>query len=88
MVDLFPSPNLALSPAQKSYASIPKVMEVPNLIQVQTDSFEWFKGEALRELFQEISPIEDFTGGRFELHFLEHEFQEPSLQPHPKPYMH
>ena len=79
MVDLFPSPNLALSPAQKSYASIPKVMEVPNLIKVQTDSFEWFKGEALRELFQEISPIEDFTGGRFELHFLEHEFQEPKF---------
>ena len=79
MLDLSQSPTHALSPAQKSYASIPSVLEVPNLIQVQTDSFQWFKGEALHELFQEISPIEDFTGGRFALHFLEHEFQEPKF---------
>ncbi len=77
MLDLSLSPTRELAPIQKSYASIPSVLDVPNLIQVQTDSFQWFKGEALRELFQEISPIEDFTGGRFELHFLEHEFQEP-----------
>ncbi|MSQ22661.1 MAG: DNA-directed RNA polymerase subunit beta [Dehalococcoidia bacterium] len=77
MVALFPSNTVALTPRQKSYSRIPQVLDVPNLIQIQTASFEWFKGEALRELFQEVSPIQDFTGGKFELHFLEHEFQTP-----------
>ena len=62
---------------EKSYARLPQVLELPNLIQVQIDSFNWFKGEGLRELFQELSPIVDFTGDRFALHFLEHEFHEP-----------
>ncbi len=54
---------------KKSYAHIPEVMEVPNLIQVQLDSFRWFKEEALQELFDEISPIQDFTWTRLELRF-------------------
>ncbi len=74
---LFPSTTVALTPNQKSYARTLQVLDVPNLIQIQTASFDWFKGEALRELFQEVSPIQDFTGGRFELHFLTHEFQAP-----------
>ena len=65
------------SPLKRSYAQIPTVLDVPNLIQVQLDSFNWFKKEGLRELFDEISPIEDFAGGRFELNFGEHEFDEP-----------
>jgi DNA-directed RNA polymerase subunit beta len=73
---LFPSPKSTPSVA-KFYARIPQVMEIPNLIQVQMESFDWFKTEALRELFAEISPIEDFPGGRFELHFLDHAFHEP-----------
>ena len=64
---------------QHSYASIANVLDVPNLIQVQLDSFNWFKGDALKELFEEISPIEDFPGGRFELSFLDHRFREPKL---------
>ena len=66
-------------PQEKSYAKLPQVLELPNLILVQIESFEWFKEEGLRELFQEISPIVDFTGDRFELHFLEHEFLPPKL---------
>ena len=61
----------------RSYATIPSVLEVPNLIQVQVDSFEWFKSEALAELLAEISPIEDFPGGRFELNFEDHYFEDP-----------
>ncbi|MBI2171862.1 MAG: DNA-directed RNA polymerase subunit beta [Chloroflexi bacterium] len=76
MVALFPSPKSTPAVA-KSYARIPQVMEIPNLIQVQMDSFEWFKTEGLRDLFAELSPIEDFSGGRFELHFLDHAFHEP-----------
>ena len=61
---------------QLSYGRIPTVLDVPNLIQVQLDSFNSFKTAALEELLQEISPIEDFPGGRFELSFLDHRFGE------------
>ena len=62
---------------ERSYARIPSVLDVPNLIQVQIDSFNWFKGEGLNELLGELSPIEDYPGGRFELSFLDHHFEEP-----------
>ena len=62
---------------ERSYARIPTVLDVPNLIKVQLESFEWLKTDALRELFEEISPIEDFPGGRFELSFGDHYFEEP-----------
>jgi DNA-directed RNA polymerase subunit beta len=52
-------------------------LDVPNLIKLQIDSFEWFVGDCLKTLFHEISPIQDFTGSRFELSFLDHEFQTP-----------
>ena len=61
----------------RSYSRIQSALEVPNLIQAQIDSFDWFKTEGLRELLQEVSPIEDFPGGRFELSFLDHRFKEP-----------
>ncbi len=50
-----------LMPDQKSYARIPDVHRIPTLIQVQIESFQWFKTEGLRELFDEISPIESFN---------------------------
>ena len=77
MVDLASVPTVSLAPTQKSYAHAPQVLEVPNLIQVQIESFNRFRGEGLRELFREVSPIQDFTGGRFELDFVDHEFQDP-----------
>ena len=77
MVDLASVPTVSLAPAQKSYAHTPQVLEVPNLIQVQIESFNRFRGEGLRELFEEVSPIQDFTGGRFQLDFVDHEFQDP-----------
>ena len=61
----------------RSYATIPGILEVPNLIQVQLDSFDWFKSNGLAELLDEISPIEDFPGGRFELSFENHYFEGP-----------
>jgi len=47
---------------------------IPNLIQVQLDSFEWFKNQGIKELLDDISPIED---SRFELSFISHRFKEP-----------
>jgi DNA-directed RNA polymerase subunit beta len=49
--------------SRKSYARIPDVLTLPSLIEVQLESFEWFKQEGLAELFEEISPIESFNGG-------------------------
>ena len=62
---------------KKSYASLPQILEVPNLIQVQTDSFRWFQEKGLRQSLEEISPIEDFTGNRLALSFVDYEFREP-----------
>ncbi len=53
---------------RKSYARIRDVYELPRLIEVQLDSFRWFQGEGLQELFEEISPIVSFNKN-LELHF-------------------
>jgi DNA-directed RNA polymerase subunit beta len=63
--------------ARLSYGRITDKLEVGNLIQTQLDSFEWFKREGLRELFNEINPITDYTGKNYELRFLDYEFGEP-----------
>src|SRR5437870_7431987 len=60
-----------------SYGRIADKLEVGNLIQTQLDSFEWFKREGLRELFNEINPITDYTGKNYELRFLDYEFGDP-----------
>src|SRR6266487_4245089 len=57
-------------PERISFARMPDVVPMPGLIQVQLDSFEWFKKEGLREVFAEISPIEDFTGKSLSLEFI------------------
>ncbi|MFH1750015.1 MAG: DNA-directed RNA polymerase subunit beta [bacterium] len=49
----------------------------PNLIELQTDSYEWFKKEGIQELFQEISPVIDFTGKNLELEFGRCFFEKP-----------
>jgi DNA-directed RNA polymerase subunit beta len=61
----------------KSFAKLPETLEIPDLIQVQLDSFRWFQEEGLKELFEEISPIQDYTGTRLELRFVDYEFREP-----------
>ncbi len=59
-----------------SFAKIPHVLEIPNLIELQKASFEWFKTEGLAEAFASISPIKDFTGNLV-LEFGEHSLGEP-----------
>ncbi len=53
--------------------------KLPNLIEVQTKSFDWFFKEGLRELLDEISPIEDFTGELYSLSFGEYYLDKPRL---------
>src|SRR5579863_2767878 len=69
--------SLSTTAARKSYGQIADKLEVGNLIQTQLDSFEWFKREGLRELFNKINPITDYTGKNYELRFLDYEFGEP-----------
>ena len=74
---------------RKSYSRIAHVLEVPNLIQIQLNSYRRFCDErpyylspdergGLRALLDEISPIQDFSGSRFELRFLSYGFGEKS----------
>ena len=60
-----------------SYARIDEKLPIPNLIELQLNSFAWFVDKGLRELFDEISPIKDFTGKVMELQFLDYEFGPP-----------
>ena len=61
-----------------SFSRIPEKLELPNLIEVQKDSYEWFVRDGLREVFRDISPITDYTGNLI-LEFLDY-----SLKDEPK----
>ena len=53
-----------------SYQRQEEVLEMPNLIEVQRDSYKWFLDEGLKEVFDDISPIADY-GGKFSLEFID-----------------
>ena len=61
---------------RRSYARISEVLELPNLIEIQTASYDWFLEEGLKEMFGDISPIEDFTGN-LSLEFIDYSLGEP-----------
>ncbi|MDE1548562.1 DNA-directed RNA polymerase subunit beta [Jeotgalibaca caeni] len=61
---------------RRSYSRINEVLELPNLIELQTNSYKWFLDKGLREMFDDISPIEDHTGN-LALDFLDYKLQEP-----------
>ncbi|KYC59863.1 DNA-directed RNA polymerase subunit beta [Heyndrickxia coagulans] len=61
---------------RRSYARIKEILELPNLIEIQTASYQWFLDEGLREMFQDISPIEDFAGN-LSLEFIDYSLGEP-----------
>ncbi|WP_041274367.1 DNA-directed RNA polymerase subunit beta [Desulforamulus reducens] len=59
-----------------NYGKLREVLDLPNLIEVQRNSYEWFLQEGLREVFHDISPIQDFTGNLI-LEFLDYTLGEP-----------
>jgi DNA-directed RNA polymerase subunit beta len=61
---------------RRSFARISEVLELPNLIEIQTSSYQWFLDEGLKEMFQDISPIEDFAGN-LSLEFIDYSLGEP-----------
>jgi len=80
MVFMSTAPTEGKTPhaSRKSYAKLPQILDVPNLIKVQLDSFQRFQEEELRQLLEELSPIKDLTGNRLELSFTNYEFRIPS----------
>jgi DNA-directed RNA polymerase subunit beta len=58
-----------------NFGSLREVLELPNLIEVQRNSYHWFLQEGLKEVFRDISPIQDFTGNLI-LEFLDYSFGE------------
>jgi DNA-directed RNA polymerase subunit beta len=67
------------APARRNYGRIPNLVELTDLIATQIESFEWFRTEGLKELFDEINPITDYTGKNYELRFLDFEWGEPKF---------
>jgi DNA-directed RNA polymerase subunit beta len=59
-----------------TFAKIKEVLDMPNLIEVQKNSYKWFIEEGLREMLHDISPITDFTGNLV-LSFVDHSFGDP-----------
>ena len=61
---------------RQTFSKISEVAEMPNLIQIQTKSYEWFIKEGLREVFEDISPIQDYAGNLV-LEFVDYSLSEP-----------
>ncbi|MCW2277824.1 DNA-directed RNA polymerase subunit beta [Heliophilum fasciatum] len=62
-----------------SFARIQEVMDMPNLIEIQQNSYRWFLEEGLREMFRDISPIQDFTGNLI-LEFIDYTLGDPKYE--------
>ena len=58
-----------------SFSKINEVLEMPNLIEVQKNSYDWFVREGLKEVFHDISPVIDYTGNLV-LEFLDYQIDE------------
>jgi DNA-directed RNA polymerase subunit beta len=73
--------NLSLDKIDKTkrkfFSTLPEVSEMPNLIEVQLNSYKWFFDKGLKELFDEINPIKDFTGKNLEVQFGEYFLDKP-----------
>ena len=61
---------------RKSYAKYKEILEMPNMLKIQKDSYEWFLEEGLREVFKDVGVITDFSG-KLELSFLDYSMNEP-----------
>src|SRR6058998_553493 len=64
--------------ARKSFSRLKHVLDLPNLIDIQKTSFDWFLREGLRETIDDISPIEDYTG-TLAVEFGEYRFGDPQF---------
>ncbi len=61
---------------RKSYAKYKEILEMPNMLRIQKDSYQWFLDEGLREVFRDVGTITDFSG-KLELSFLDYSMDDP-----------
>jgi DNA-directed RNA polymerase subunit beta len=61
---------------RRSYSRIKEVLDLPNLIEIQSNSYQWFLDEGLKEMFDDIMPIEDFQGN-LSLEYVDYQLLEP-----------
>ena len=59
-----------------TFSKIDQVAQMPNLIQIQTESYNWFIEEGLKEVFEDISPIQDYAGN-LALEFIDYSLNDP-----------
>ncbi len=64
---------------RRSFTELKEIKELPNLIEHQLKSFDWFVREGLGEIFEEVNPIEDYTGTKLELRFKGYQFEPTKL---------
>ena len=68
----------SIAPSKRKYfTQTDEILDLPNLVDHQNDSFYWFVNEGLGELLAEISPIDDYTGTKLSLSFKDYKFEEP-----------
>ena len=60
---------------RKSYAKYEEILEIPNMLKIQKDSYQWFLQEGLREVFKDVGTITDFSG-KLELSFLDYSMED------------
>ncbi len=70
--------KVAPRPPRKSFSRLKHVLDLPNLIDIQRASFQWFMDEGLRETIDDISPIQDYTG-TLAVEFADYEFGPPPV---------
>ncbi len=64
---------------RRTFTPIKDAIPLPDLIEIQRSSYDWFFSEGLKELFDEISPIRDFIGRDLELYFLDYKLDDPKF---------
>ena len=68
--------NLGKKAKRRDYSKVSGSLELPNLVEIQTNSFDWFTETGIREVFEEIYPIQNYSG-TIKLKFLDYEFSVP-----------
>lgn len=74
-------PSVGVMPQKRFELSPAPMIDVPDLIEPQRESFKWFVETALKEIFTEFSPIADYSDKKFELKFKKYELGEPKCTP-------
>src|SRR3989339_2116790 len=72
-------PSDGIMRERKMFTPLKDAIPLPDLIEIQRASYNWFFAEGLKELFEEISPIRDFIGRDLELYFLDYYLDEPKF---------